>query len=51
MTAIRDITDRLLAEARAQDELHRRAIVGAMLAPRRPSGHASRPPCTTTPSR
>ena len=32
MTAIRDITDRLLADARAQDELHRRAIVGAMLA-------------------
>ena len=32
MTAIRDITDRLLADARVQDELHRRAIVGAMLA-------------------
>ncbi len=32
MTAIRDITDRLLPGARAQAELHRRAIVGAMLA-------------------
>jgi PAS domain S-box-containing protein len=31
MTAIRDITDRLLADARARDELHRRAIVAAML--------------------
>jgi signal transduction histidine kinase len=31
MTAIRDITDRLLAGPRAQDDLHRRAIAGAML--------------------
>lgn len=31
MTAIRDITDRLRAEAKAEDELHRRAIVAAML--------------------
>ncbi len=31
MTALRDITDRFLAGSRAQDDLHRRAIVGAML--------------------
>lgn len=32
MTAIRDVTERLQAEAEAQDEHHRRAIVAAMLA-------------------